>query len=1118
MCGLGKEGCTRCYCARVFVSAFRVPKEIDVQARLGPSSEHRACKRMAVFITLPEELSRWESVQTALAELNEPRALNARLHMFGLRVLRGDPPLDGTPPMSVEQFNMVVNTVRAVSPFAMLPSLRPPTEEPVVVQKIKAAAPNRETAFTWRWMPVFADASLFPVAETDHSVTVAIAVLTPALAVQGFAHLVAIAQVLSLAPFKRGVSLRLQADAPIWDLCRALKVPASHCVRSSRSLQKLIAARGDAIATAGVEGPRLEFVGFMGTFFLLMALFADILCVPNQRGSVQLWARDTLHFFLRVMPSELDLPFSEAHLQIRNGSVDANAVHRFVDALGLLGRWRAKPRRGQGLRFPECGEGQDPCSFTDVLVFLLRWARFSPRTLRIARALVHIVAGILERTAPEHLLQQPRSVRFLPENDRIARRVAAGEDKTTLIVNNLLGRRQGPRIETEVQLREVAHRKSFAWARWAGTVSIVATAITRAQEHYRHVISNWRGTFIGVRVSLDDSRVAKQEVTVSHVRVGDLLSTPPIQVKPDQAAMLERCSAFKNFEAVIRGGAGGRVAPIRIRTRAKTVGTLHALANILFSVLPVETLGMFCPTSAPFREAYAEDVLQRAHDEMTGKEFYFSNGGRMSEWCLSEEILGNVAAAVWVLVLVGDEESTTQALFFWMAGQYSARIIFWRDPSHRLSNLFVRSLRAVPGLLAITGDHMVLHKYRRAPYGSGRFMKEAKETIALLLTQVEKSSAIIGPYVEAIANDTGCEPNLTAVVGELRRFLRMAMGPRVEMRRWFTYIEMAPALDRIWHILLLSLTAVCIFEGQDPWQRAAESRAAIEALGEDASDERRNFAYKSECLRILMDWTLQAALRSVAIVFGRTKTHQKWVAKHAGAKNLSLRYQQFWSDRTHYLDLIVVPSIEDALCSRSALQRIGFTGSVGRIPNQATQPDAHLEEERHVLRLHWLCIVELVWQWWLFVQIPQMPPWCFVLILSKSPVERVSAVEFLRGVFRLLTRLEESRHAIAKEFLKALPWRTWAVVREVLELFHMSGWRADCDRAVAYIEQLAADFLHTLFEEVAFNDLRDNEARSAKHKSRGEHCLSALAMSSCRTRYPEVPQVDVVPEAGWAGG
>ena len=55
--------------------------------------------------------------------------------------------------------------------------------------------------------------------------------------------------------------------------------------------------------------------------------------------------------------------------------------------------------------------------------------------------------------------------------------------------------------------------------------------------------------------------------------------------------------------------------------------------------------------------------------------------------------------------------------------------------------------------------------------------------------------------------------------------------------------------------------------------------------------------------------------------------------------------------------------------------------------------------------------------------------------------------------------------------------------------------------ALAYIESMWRAPLTTVGLENGFNDLRDNEARGARHKARGEQTLQALAMSSLAHRY-----------------
>ena len=80
------------------------------------------------------------------------------------------------------------------------------------------------------------------------------------------------------------------------------------------------------------------------------------------------------------------------------------------------------------------------------------------------------------------------------------------------------------------------------------------------------------------------------------------------------------------------------------------------------------------------------------------------------------------------------------------------------------------------------------------------------------------------------------------------------------------------------------------------------------------------------------------------------------------------------------------------------------------------------------------------------------------------------------------------------------------------ELLSAEQWDPNSAKVLAYIQQCVSDFNHTLMEENAFNDLRDNESRGAKHKQRGEHCISAVAFASARTRFPKINQVEVKPE------
>ena len=86
------------------------------------------------------------------------------------------------------------------------------------------------------------------------------------------------------------------------------------------------------------------------------------------------------------------------------------------------------------------------------------------------------------------------------------------------------------------------------------------------------------------------------------------------------------------------------------------------------------------------------------------------------------------------------------------------------SPIMALVRRIEESLRAVPGLLSHVMDNLLVHKFRRAPFGSGRMFKACKETIAILLANMSQCQVLVEPFIQPIANDLGIEPSLEAVV------------------------------------------------------------------------------------------------------------------------------------------------------------------------------------------------------------------------------------------------------------------------------------------------------------------------------------------------------------------
>ena len=67
--------------------------------------------------------------------------------------------------------------------------------------------------------------------------------------------------------------------------------------------------------------------------------------------------------------------------------------------------------------------------------------------------------------------------------------------------------------------------------------------------------------------------------------------------------------------------------------------------------------------------------------------------------------------------------------FLFLASVCRLRIIFIRDPLHRLSNMYVRSLRAVPLVMTSTFATLMIQKFKRAPTGTGIFWTEVNPPV-----------------------------------------------------------------------------------------------------------------------------------------------------------------------------------------------------------------------------------------------------------------------------------------------------------------------------------------------------------------------------------------------------
>ena len=1070
---------------------------------------------MAAFMQLPEHLAEWQALQDSLSGLHSDTDFAARLCLFDKKVLNGAPPFRGVPPISIAQYNEVIDTVRPTKPWPIRPALYDASGRPDIVEKIRMRPAPTQAAFTWKWVAMYVNPRLLQPLATDKTVSLAVAVLSESAMIDNYKHLLSLSQLWVLNPLKQPIATRLREGAVVWQVCDTVGVTENHLFRSKNCLAKL--EKEEGVFMANPDG--LNFSGFMATTLFTLTLLVSVVCQPNQALDVLLWVKEILGFVFATFSQDWKLRLQDgATLKVRGGTASASNVFRIMTRLDMLEKWNHRLRgggEGGGWQSHPGIEGDQSqrIPVAEIFYAIARWHKTNDCTAAAVKRLAHAMGRLWEASIPNQLLNEPRGSRFfLAENQQLLASAMKGEDKIALFVNAILARRQGPKLEADLPIGDVACTRVFVYGRSAGTISFVSCAMHKGLEAMTAGIRSWKKRILPVRVSFDDSRVASKEVMVSHVLAAGVFAAGPVQIKPDQAAMRTPGAAFERYVGVVTGGAGGRRAPTGIKKRAPTLASFFAITNVLLTLLPVDSWSVFIPSSVDVPSSGGQRVFDRSQKQY----FTWNLRPRTGTWCMAGELLARGVSKVWILVFVADEGSTGSALFFWLVGCVRARCIFWRDPSHRTSDILVRTLGKVCGLSEIVCDILLLHKFRRAPYGTGRFFKECKETIALVVSRFDQLIPLIEPFVPGIANDAGVEPELGAIRSVLVKFCRMALGPRVEMRRWFTFVDMGPSLLRIWHVLLLSLTAMAVFDGKDPWRMAADSAATANARrgkkkGFDAGKV-SDFEYRSECLRVLLSTVAPAALKSIISVFRLTREHQLWVADSLDQPRRSIRHLLVWSHPVRYLDTVVLPSMRESLANKGELLAVGFTGNVGWTPSEESLELGvdDLEEEQEVLRLHLLTAIELVNQWFVFSLLPQCPPWSYIRCLSTDPAERQASVEQMRAFHRVLPRLESSGLTLAQSILKTLHFRAWPVVREPLMLFEKDGWSVDAKDALEYIEAMAGDYVNTLFEEKnAFNDLRDNEGRAARHKQRGEHYLCALSQSSVRSRYPDLPHVPI---------
>ena len=207
----------------------------------------------------------------------------------------------------------------------------------------------------------------------------------------------------------------------------------------------------------------------------------------------------------------------------------------------------------------------------------------------------------------------------------------------------------------------------------------------------------------------------------------------------------------------------------------------------------------------------------------------------------------------------------------------------------------------------------VLHQMRRAPFGRGKFWKEFKESLVIFLQNASDRHPLFATFAEAIASDYGQSPlsiadDPNALRQLLWKMVSLPIGEKVQWRRWYTIHKAGPLIDKLWHSLLLSIMCYFAMDGIDPWQLVV----TVPAISRKDDDKAvRNFKFKHQALRILMNGINQRILRSSLVVFERIYTHHVEFTKAATDVDKCFQFVLQWGDKTEWVRSMLIGTLKD---------------------------------------------------------------------------------------------------------------------------------------------------------------------------------------------------------------
>ena len=158
------------------------------------------------------------------------------------------------------------------------------------------------------------------------------------------------------------------------------------------------------------------------------------------------------------------------------------------------------------------------------------------------------------------------------------------------------------------------------------------------------------------------------------------------------------------------------------------------------------------------------------------------------------------------------------------------------------------------------------------------------------------------------------------VITLCEQMLALPLGPKVEVRRWFTFYDAGGLLDRVWHSMLLALFVWYLADGKDPEEVAAGSRPIYE---KDDNNEQKNFKFRVQVLMTLANRSNQRILRSMLATFRILRLHMASFIKDTGTAEVTTNYLQIWADEPRWIASMLLRTMEYALFRAQSCRYMG---------------------------------------------------------------------------------------------------------------------------------------------------------------------------------------------------